>query len=155
MGGSSSADTVLEVAGDAVPLGPRGDPDEIADAVFFRASPLSAYITGPNLYVDGGPPRSDGLRIDACPCQCAQSPSQRESAGPRQRTTRPSAGMLSLWATAPAMATRCRMPQDSCHGQESGTSASPTAPSTARSPQRLPERLGVRCFGAGAVDMGA
>lgn len=37
-----------------VPLGRWGQPSEIADAVAFLASPLSAFITGETLTVDGG-----------------------------------------------------------------------------------------------------
>lgn len=37
-----------------VPLGRVGKPDEIANAVAFLSSPLSGYITGVNLRVDGG-----------------------------------------------------------------------------------------------------
>jgi 3-oxoacyl-[acyl-carrier protein] reductase len=38
----------------AVPLGRLGEPEDIAAAMVFLASPAAAYITGQTLVVDGG-----------------------------------------------------------------------------------------------------
>ena len=39
---------------DPIPMKRAGEPDEIAEAVFFLASPASVYITGQTLHVNGG-----------------------------------------------------------------------------------------------------
>ena len=43
-------ETMLKV----VPMGRTGTPEEIANAVLYLASPLSSYVTGQTLIVDGG-----------------------------------------------------------------------------------------------------
>jgi NAD(P)-dependent dehydrogenase (short-subunit alcohol dehydrogenase family) len=47
-------DSVIAQWGAAHPLGRVGTPAEIADAILFLASPLSAFVTGADLRVDGG-----------------------------------------------------------------------------------------------------
>jgi 3-oxoacyl-[acyl-carrier protein] reductase len=56
-------------AADWIPMGRPGSSDEVADATVFLASPLSSYITGQSLVVDGGatavgpfPIREDEIR---------------------------------------------------------------------------------------------
>ncbi|MCV6979271.1 SDR family oxidoreductase [Mycolicibacterium pulveris] len=43
-----------EELGRALPLGRTADPEEIADAVLFLASPRASFITGSTLHADGG-----------------------------------------------------------------------------------------------------
>ena len=44
----------LKMFSNSVPLGRFGTPDEIAKAVVFLASDDSSYVTGTELFVDGG-----------------------------------------------------------------------------------------------------
>ncbi len=48
------SDEVKEAIKKQVPLGRMGDPQDIADAVLFLASPAAGFITGHVLTVDGG-----------------------------------------------------------------------------------------------------
>jgi NAD(P)-dependent dehydrogenase (short-subunit alcohol dehydrogenase family) len=45
---------VAVITGDHIPLGRVGKPEDIASAVAFLASDESSYITGIELFVDGG-----------------------------------------------------------------------------------------------------
>ncbi|MDX3855208.1 glucose 1-dehydrogenase [Streptomyces sp. AK02-01A] len=45
---------MVEALVDATPLGRMGRPEEVADAVLFLASDQSTYITGIELFIDGG-----------------------------------------------------------------------------------------------------
>ena len=52
MGGGSS--DAVEAFSARIPMRRMGDPDEIARAVLFLASPMAAYMTGAQVVVDGG-----------------------------------------------------------------------------------------------------
>ncbi|TIT84163.1 MAG: SDR family oxidoreductase, partial [Mesorhizobium sp.] len=45
---------MLRSFGDAHPIGRIGRPEEVAEAIAFLASPASSFITGAQLFVDGG-----------------------------------------------------------------------------------------------------
>ncbi len=45
---------MLQKTRDVIPLGRRGVPEDIAGAVLFLLSDLSAYVTGDVITVDGG-----------------------------------------------------------------------------------------------------
>lgn len=47
-------DTVLESITNAIPLKRAGDPEDVASAVLYLASPAASYLTGVTLSVDGG-----------------------------------------------------------------------------------------------------
>ena len=51
---SQQVDQFVEGSLSAIPMGRAGTPDEIAKAVLFLASDDSSYITGIELFVDGG-----------------------------------------------------------------------------------------------------
>ncbi len=54
LGSSETGQQRLKMLSTAVPLGRLGKPDEIASAVVFLASDDASYITGAELFVDGG-----------------------------------------------------------------------------------------------------
>jgi NAD(P)-dependent dehydrogenase (short-subunit alcohol dehydrogenase family) len=43
-----------KTAKSTVPLNRIGDPEDVAEAAYFLASPAASYITGQTLFVDGG-----------------------------------------------------------------------------------------------------
>jgi NAD(P)-dependent dehydrogenase (short-subunit alcohol dehydrogenase family) len=47
-------ETVLGAMASEVPLGRLGEPEEIANAVLFLASDESSFMTGGEIFVDGG-----------------------------------------------------------------------------------------------------
>jgi NAD(P)-dependent dehydrogenase (short-subunit alcohol dehydrogenase family) len=54
LGSSEVGQERLKLISGAVPLGRLGKPSEVARAVVFLASDDSSYITGAELFVDGG-----------------------------------------------------------------------------------------------------
>src|SRR6267142_2517138 len=54
VGSVEGAEERMKIFSSSVPLGRFGTPDEIAKAVVFLASDDSSYITGTELFVDGG-----------------------------------------------------------------------------------------------------
>jgi NAD(P)-dependent dehydrogenase (short-subunit alcohol dehydrogenase family) len=54
LGSSETGHQRLKMISNNVPLGRLGKPDEIAKAVVFLASGEASYITGTELFVDGG-----------------------------------------------------------------------------------------------------
>src|SRR6202165_5974716 len=54
LGSSEAGQQRLKMISSSIPLGRLGTPDEIAKAVVFLASDDSSYVTGIELFVDGG-----------------------------------------------------------------------------------------------------
>jgi NAD(P)-dependent dehydrogenase (short-subunit alcohol dehydrogenase family) len=54
LGSSETGQRRLKMISNNVPLGRLGKPDEVAEAVVFLASDDASYVTGTELFVDGG-----------------------------------------------------------------------------------------------------
>jgi NAD(P)-dependent dehydrogenase (short-subunit alcohol dehydrogenase family) len=54
LAGEADVETALRTLGEKIPLGRVGQPEDVAEAVFFLASSAARYITGASLVVDGG-----------------------------------------------------------------------------------------------------
>jgi NAD(P)-dependent dehydrogenase (short-subunit alcohol dehydrogenase family) len=54
LGSSETGQQRLKMISNAVPVGRLGKPEEVANAVVFLASDDSSFITGTELFVDGG-----------------------------------------------------------------------------------------------------
>ena len=52
--GETADGTKRDIERDATPLKRIGDPEEVAEVVFFLTSDAASYVTGQSLYVDGG-----------------------------------------------------------------------------------------------------
>jgi len=77
------ADADADAERRAVPLGRRGDPDDVAGAALFLLSDLAGWITGQVLVVDGGSStRPSFLDQDDLPVFVADSPLRRRLAAP-------------------------------------------------------------------------
>jgi NAD(P)-dependent dehydrogenase (short-subunit alcohol dehydrogenase family) len=68
LGSEETEETKVQLR-NVVPLGRRGEPEDVAGAVLFLLSDLAAYVTGHTLLVDGGStaraPYTDGENLPA------------------------------------------------------------------------------------------